>query len=182
MVGTELLAANGGVIAAVSEMTVINFYLAYTVTAVSLVVFLARTLNRNGKVFLEDSFDQKELAHSVNQLLVVGFYLLNLGYALLVYQLKPSYETLTLAFNELVVKIGILLLSLGVIHMLNMFVFWRIRAARQQTRDRSRYGGQQLPPASAFVPPPPPASRMVRNEDLPLPPAGPGQVIGGVAP
>lgn len=181
MYGTNLAVVNagGGMLAAVSEMTVINFYLAYTVTAVSLVVFLARTLNRNGKVFLEDSFDQPELAQSVNQLLVVGFYLLNLGYALLVYQLKPSYETLTLAFNELVVKIGILLLSLGVIHMLNMLVFWKIRSARGQTRDRGGIGSQ-LPPASAFVPPPPMASTAA-GSGYP-PPAAPGQVMESYTP
>jgi hypothetical protein len=138
---------------AVSELTVINFYLVYAVTAVVLVIFLARTLQRNGRVFLEDAFDEPELAGAVNQLLVVGFYLLNLGYALLVYRIQPSYESLTLAFNELVVRIGLLLLSLGVIHLLNMFVFWRIRVSR----NRSRTGqAASLPPATAFVPPPPP--------------------------
>ncbi len=137
---------------AVSERTVINFYLIYAVTAVGLVVFLARTLQRNGRVFLEDAFDEPQLAGAINQLLVVGFYLLNLGYALLVYQIQPSYESLTLAFNELVVRIGVLLLSLGVIHLFNMLVFWKIRTSRNRNRFRNN---APLPPANAFVPPPP---------------------------
>ncbi len=143
----------GGMMAvAISEGTAIGLYLTYALIAVSLVVFLARTLYQNGQVFLESSFDEPELAHAVNKLLVIGFYLLNLGYALLVYQLQPSYETLTAAFNELVVKLGVLLLSLGAVHMLNMLVFWKIRAARDRSK---RHTTSTLPPASAFVPPPP---------------------------
>jgi hypothetical protein len=163
---------------AVGEMTVINFYLIYAATAIGLVVFLARTLQRNGRVFLEDAFDEPELAGAVNQLLVVGFYLLNLGYALLVYRIQPSYESLTLAFNELVVRIGLLLLSLGVIHLINMLVFWRIRVSRNRGQARV---ATTLPPATAYVPPPPapPGS----TESLPAPAErGTNPIPGGAYP
>ena len=142
--------------AVVSEFTAIGFYLIYAATAVTLVIFLARTLHKNGQVFLDEAFDQPDLAQSVNQLLVIGFYLLNLGYALLVYQLQPTYESLTLAFNELVVKLGVLLLSLGVIHLLNMFVFWKIRGSKDRANRYRTPAGAQLPKPAAFVPPPPP--------------------------
>ncbi len=173
-----LAAADGsigavGLAAEVSEPTAIGFYLIYAFTAISLVVFLARTLYRNGRIFLEEAFDEPELAHSVNQLLVIGFYLLNLGYALLVYQLQPSYDTLTVAFNELVVKLGILLLSLGVIHMANMFVFWRIRTSRY----RSRRSGRLPQPAGLVPPPPPPPAPMAGMAGVPGP-----ATIGTVAP
>lgn len=149
-------------LSAVSEQTVIGFYLLYAFTAIGLVVFLARTLQRNGRIFLEDAFDESDLAGAVNQLLVVGFYMLNLGYALLVYQIQASYGSLTLAFNELVVRIGVLLLSLGVIHLLNMVIFWKIRASRNRNRARV---AAPLPPATAFVPPPPVAvGSTVANE------------------
>ena len=135
--------------AEVTERTAIGFYLVYASIAIGLVIYLARTLRRNGAVFLVDVFDEDRLAESVNQLLVIGFYLLNLGYALLLYQLDPSYLSLTQAFNQLIVKIGWLLFSLGIIHMLNMFVFWRIRTHR----DRS-YARQVARP-TRYVPPPP---------------------------
>lgn len=161
------LVGSTAMVAAVSEVTVIGFYSAYAITAVTLVVFLARTLYRNGQLFLESSFDEPELASAVNQLLVVGFYLLNLGYALLVYQLQPSYDSLTVAFNELVVRLGVLLLSLGVIHLLNMAVFWRIRTGRTRSNDRR---SAPLPPAAAFVPPPPsPMSTVARTGEIPAP-------------
>lgn len=144
-------------VAVVSEFTAIGFYMVYATTAVTLVVFLARTLHKNGQVFLEEAFEQPDLAQAVNQLLVIGFYLLNLGYALLVYQLQPSYESITLAFNELIVKMGVLLLSLGVIHLLNMFVFWKIRAGREHGK-KVRYSTPPRPPAAPFVSPPPAVS------------------------
>lgn len=152
----QIIGSGSGVMAvAISEGTAIGLYLTYALIAISLVVFLARTLYHHGQVFLESSFEEPELAHAVNKLLVIGFYLLNLGYALLVYQLQPSYESVTEAFNELVVKLGVLLLSLGAVHLLNMLVFWKIRSAKG--RSSALYGAQQkLPPASAYVPPPPP--------------------------
>ncbi|MFW2383649.1 MAG: hypothetical protein ACN4GZ_18000, partial [Acidimicrobiales bacterium] len=72
-----------GVSTPVADTTAIGFYLVYAVVAVGLVVYLARTLSRNGGLFLKNVFtDEEGLAGAVNQLLVVGFYLLNLGYAL----------------------------------------------------------------------------------------------------
>lgn len=135
---------------AVAETTAIGFYLIYAVIAVGLVVWLARTLHRNGKVFLRDVFEDDEMAGAVNQLLVVGFYLLNLGYALLLYRLDPLYENNIAAFNDLVSRIGMLVISLGVIHLFNMVVFWRIR----------NHGSKQVIPAPAptmYMPPPPAA-------------------------
>jgi len=135
----------------VAELTAIGLYLVYAAVAIALVVYLARTLRANGAVFLQNVFDDENLAGSVNHLLVVGFYLLNLGYAFLLYQLQPSYASVTEAFNQLIVKLGWLLLSLGVIHLFNMMVFWRIR----NHRSSALHG--PAAPLPHFPPPAPPA-------------------------
>lgn len=132
-----------------AERTAIGFYLVYAAIAVALVVYLARTLRRNGAIFLVDVFDDDNLAGAVNHLLVIGFYLLNLGYAFLLFQLQPSYGSMTLAFNELTVKVGVLLFSLGVIHLVNMFIFWRIR-----THQERKFSAANAP-RPVFNPPPP---------------------------
>lgn len=136
----------------VSDQLAIGFYGGYALIAVVLVVWLARTLQRNGEVFLENVFEDDGMAKAINQLLVVGFYLLNLGYALLLYKVSEAVA-LTEAFNGLVERIGSLLLSLGVIHLLNMAVFWRIR------NHTGRNANRTMPPPPAFVntPPAPPA-------------------------
>ncbi len=106
-------------------------YVAYAVIAVGLTMWLARTLFKNGAVFLNDVFgDNKALAEAVNRLLVVGFYLLNLGYACLLLKAERS-ESAVEAIETLATKLGFLLLSLGLIHFGNLFLFHRIRRRAQ---------------------------------------------------
>jgi len=102
-------------------------YAAYAVIAVGLTIWLARTLFRNGAVFLDEVFaDNKPMAQAVNRLLVVGFYLLNLGYACLLLRSPPAVTAIE-AIETLSTKLGFLLLSLGVIHFGNLYLFHRIR-------------------------------------------------------
>jgi hypothetical protein len=102
-------------------------YLTYSAISIALVVWLARTLFHNGAVFLEDVFeDNPRLAQAVNRLLVIGFYMANLGYAALLLQSSAAVDAVA-AVEVLVRKLGILLISLAVLHFFNMYVFYRIR-------------------------------------------------------
>jgi hypothetical protein len=105
----------------------IAIYFIYMTVSVGLTFFLARTLQRNGAVFLRDVFDERpELAEALNQLLVVGFYLLNMGYACLI--MRGYYpDNPVEAVTVLIEKLGTLLLSLGVLHFANLYLFHRIR-------------------------------------------------------
>ena len=102
-------------------------YVVYAVISVALTVWLARTLSKNGAVFLKDVFEDKpDLADAVNRLLVVGFYLVNLGYAALIMRAEPAANMVG-AIETLAFKLGLLLMSLAGMHFLNMYVFHRIR-------------------------------------------------------
>jgi hypothetical protein len=106
----------------------IAVYLTYAASSIGLTVWLARTLFKNGEVFLEEVFaDNPRMAAAVNRLLVIGFYLLNLGYAFVT--LKVGKEALTpiAAIEALAMKLGALLLSLGVMHFGNLYLFHRVR-------------------------------------------------------
>lgn len=111
----------------------VGMYAIYGVAAIGLTIWLAQTLYRNGAVFLEEVFeDRPGVAQAVNRLLVTGFYMLNLGYAFLL--LRSDVEPNALAAVEaLVEKLGVLLVSLGVVHFLNMYVFFRIRRRIEST-------------------------------------------------
>ena len=70
---------------------IILTYLLYLVITISLTVWVARTLFKNGAIFLIDIFHgNKELADSVNNLLLVGFYLVNIGYAVYTLQVDRT--------------------------------------------------------------------------------------------
>jgi hypothetical protein len=107
-------------------------YTIYATAGVGLTIWLARTLSRNGEVFLEDVFaDNPRMASAVNRLLVVGFYLLNLGYAFLTLKATTPAYTPVEAIETLAMKLGALLLSLGAMHFGNLYLFHRIRRRGQ---------------------------------------------------
>lgn len=102
-------------------------YLAYSVVAISLIVFLAKTLFSAGTAFLDDVFDDNPLlARAVNRLLVIGFYMANLGYAAMLLRSNRAADAVQ-AVEVLANKLGILLLSLAGLHFANLFVFFRLR-------------------------------------------------------
>jgi hypothetical protein len=106
----------------------VGAYVAYLLIAVPITVWVASTLSRNGRVFLAEVFDSnRELADAVNQLLVVGFYLLNLGFVMLYVRGGGEVPDLTGLFETLSVKIGIVMLVLGVLHFVNVMVFSSMR-------------------------------------------------------
>lgn len=106
-------------------------YSAYGLVSVGLTVGLARTLFRNGAVFLESVFkDDPKMAEAVNKLLVVGFYLLNFGYACLLMKSERAVDAIH-AIEILASKLGYLLLSLGVIHFGNIYLFHKMRQRAQ---------------------------------------------------
>lgn len=96
-------------------------YLAYLVIAIGMTAWVARTLSKNGEVFLVDCFGHDEkLARSTNHLLVVGFYLVNIGFILLTISLGSEPETYAEAIRFVATKVGLAVLVLGFWHFFNM--------------------------------------------------------------
>jgi hypothetical protein len=113
-------------------------YLTYLLVAVPLTVWVATTLSRNGRVFLEDVFAGNDaLATAVNKLLVVGFYLLNLGFVSLYLRLGTEVIDLRGLLEELSVKVGVVTLVLGVVHFFNVYVLNAIRRRSRMEQLRS---------------------------------------------
>ena len=132
-------------------------YLVYLAVSVGLTVWVATTLSRNGIIFLADVFADSTLAKAVNQLLVMGFYLLNLGFVTVTMTSDRTIPDASKALETLSVKVGLVLLVLGVLHFCNVFFLGRYR--------RGRIRQQQ------GVPPLPPAGRLPMHT-----PAGPRQM------
>lgn len=107
---------------------IIPLYITYLVLTFIITVFVATTLFRNGKLFLIDIFHgNKELAQAVNNLLLTGFYLINLGYAVYTMRIFADIDTARSMAEVLSLKIGAIILILGFMHFFNMFIFFRLR-------------------------------------------------------
>ncbi|MEM0897988.1 MAG: hypothetical protein AAGJ79_14015 [Verrucomicrobiota bacterium] len=116
-------------------------YILYLLISIALTVWVARTLHKNGRVFLVDCFGgNTDLADSVNHLLVVGFYLVNIGFVTLYLKLTDAVPTIAAVFEALSGKLGVVLLVLGGMHFFNIYVFARFR-------HRARLG--EMPPPVA---------------------------------
>ncbi len=103
-------------------------YIAYLLISVALTVWVARTLHKNGRIFLVDSFLGNEaLADSVNHLLVVGFYLINIGYVTLALKYGDKATDTRTALEALSTKVGLVLVVLGAMHFFNLFIFSKMR-------------------------------------------------------
>lgn len=109
-------------------------YAVYALVSIALTVWLARVLGANGRVFLDRVFpDDATFAASVNQLLVVGFYLVNFGFACM-HLVGGNAYTIRGAVEVLAEKLGELLLVLAVMHFANLWVFNRIRKSGKPVR------------------------------------------------
>lgn len=108
-------------------------YAAYITLSLTLTIWVARTLHKGGRVFLVDVFrGNTELADSTNHLLVVGFYLINLGYIALNLKYAFDIDTTRAGVEVLSGKVGGVLVALGILHFFNLFVFSRIRRRATQ--------------------------------------------------
>ena len=108
--------------------TAVYIYIAYTIISIAMTIWVARTLHRNGRVFLLEAFKgREEMADSVNHLLVVGFYLINFGFILLYLLFGTKPETVVEGVEYIATKLGVVLLVLGAMHFFNIFNFDRMR-------------------------------------------------------
>jgi hypothetical protein len=136
-------------------IVIVATYVVYLLISVALTIWVARTLYKRGAIFLVDAFHgNSELADSVNHLLVVGFYLINMGYVSLALKTGATILTSRAAIELLSDKVGMVLLVLGGMHFFNLFVFSRIRSHSQ-------------PPRRPVPPPPPVAPDAVLNLAIP---------------
>ncbi|MEV6944673.1 hypothetical protein AB0N07_22235 [Streptomyces sp. NPDC051172] len=117
-------------------------YVIYLLVSIALTIWVARTLSRNGRIFLADVLKGNEkLAEAVNHLLVVGFYLVNLGFVALYLSSDETIEDTRGIFEALSTKLGVVLLVLGVMHLGNVYVLNKIRRRGMLERE-------QVPPVA----------------------------------
>lgn len=109
----------------------ITTYAVYVVVSLAITVWVGRTLTRNGRLFLVENFDGNEaLADSINHLLLVGFYLVNIGFVSLALRYGDKPTDAVEAIEFLSTKIGLAVVVLGGMHFFNMMILVKFRRSR----------------------------------------------------
>lgn len=124
-------------------------YLAYICLSLGITAWVGRTLNRNGRVFLLENYaDKPQLADAINQMLLVGFYLINIGYIAYTMRIGGAGPTTWAQGLEfLSTKIGAMAIVLGVMHFALMIALQKYSQMQNPATARTRYiqtglGGQ----------------------------------------
>lgn len=130
-------------------MYVVISYVVYLAVSLGVTIWVARSLHRNGRIFLVDAFQgHTELADSVNHLLVVGFYLINVGYVTRALATSGDLNSARAAIEMVSDKVGVVLLVLGALHFCNLFVFNRLR---QRGKEASKRYGRTVETAGRIL-------------------------------
>ncbi|HMW04749.1 MAG TPA: ankyrin repeat domain-containing protein [Leptospiraceae bacterium] len=125
---TSYLKSRGGKVGKThSSSTTLWLYGVYVLISCIITIWVAQTFFKNGRIFLLDAFHSTELADSVNHLLVVGFYLINLGYITIALKIGSKPEDNIQAVEILSFKLGLVILILGFMHFFNLYLFGRLR-------------------------------------------------------
>lgn len=118
--------------------TSFNFtaYLIYLPVTITITWYVAHTLFKNSRVFMLDIFHGKEdIALATNRLFETGFYLLNLGFALLIMEIATEIFDSRSMLEILSTKIGGFCIYLGVMLFFNLYLFFRgRRVSRAKTK------------------------------------------------
>lgn len=121
-------------------MTILAYSL-YLILAIGMTIWVAWTLSHNGKIYLIRCFGHdEELATSINHLLVVGFYLVNLGFIALALSNAGDVATDVELFRFLGWYVGLAVLVLGAMHFFNM------GAVTRHGRKVAEWVHEQAPP------------------------------------
>lgn len=117
-----------------SETITLATYLFYLLISICMTIWVAKTLKTNGRIFLIDTFQKQDLADSVNHLLVVGFYLVNIGFISLALKIGIKPGNMVEGVETLSEKVGYVLLVLGAMHFFNIFMFGRLKKKTSENR------------------------------------------------
>jgi hypothetical protein len=133
-------------------MYIVWSYFAYLAISLAITVWVAQTLHKNGRIFLIDAFHSNvELADSVNRLLLVGFYLINVGYVTLTLRTTAELASWRESIELLSDKIGMVLLVLGIMHFSNLYVFSRMRKRAQTPAEQPPFPPDDFLPRAPQV-------------------------------
>ncbi|NBL63607.1 hypothetical protein GV828_00145 [Flavobacterium sp. NST-5] len=114
-------------------------YIIYLPIALFLTYFVSKTLFKNGKIFMLYIFKGRtEIADATNTLFETGFYLLNIGFALMILKIDGNVNNYQRLIEALSYKIGGFSIYLGVMLFLNLYFFFRGKRKARENQATER--------------------------------------------
>jgi uncharacterized membrane protein len=131
-------------------MSIVISYAAYPAIGLALTVWVAGMLRRNGRLLLADAFrGDAKLGEAAKRLLLIGFYLVNLGYLTLSMSASASPENAQMTIEKVKDKVGGALVVLGITHFVVLFAFHQLRGRERSGHARAGFAGGGWSPENA---------------------------------
>ena len=114
-------------------------YAIYLPIVIGLTIYVSKTLFKNSIVYMTDIFNgREEIAIATNKLFETGFYLLNLGWALMILKMSLYSNSYQELIEDLSYKIGGFAIYLGIMLFLNLYFFFRGKRKAKESQIMSR--------------------------------------------
>lgn len=114
-------------------------YSIYLPIALFLTYYVSKTLFKNGKIFMLDIFKgREEIAQATNKLFETGFYLLNIGFALMILEIQLYQNSYQELVEKLSYKIGGFSIYLGFMLFFNLYFFFRGKRKAKENQIEER--------------------------------------------
>lgn len=110
-------------------------YSIYLPVVILLTFYVANSLFKNSIVYMKDIFNGRdEIARATNTLFKIGFYLMNLGFALFILKITNSLNSAQATIEALSMKVGGFSIYLGAMLFFNMYLFFRGKRVSKEKR------------------------------------------------
>ncbi len=107
-------------------------YSIYLTIGAIIIFLVGRNLHKNGYHLILNLFQNELFTTTINNLLLVGYYLVNIGYLAITVVNFDQLQSLELVLIALADKIGVILLILGILHFNNIIILTLLSARKQQ--------------------------------------------------
>ncbi len=102
-------------------------YIIYAPITIYITVVVGYQCYKNGLVYVQSIFKDEKISEAINKILLIGYYLTNIGYAITTIKGWKSITNTYQLISELSSQIASIILILAAMHYMNIIVlsFWR---------------------------------------------------------
>ncbi len=106
-------------------------YIIYLIITFYITIFVGWKVYKIGFIYLTNLIDNHSVCQSINNLLLICYYLVNLGFSAISLQNWERIDSITIMFSSLSYKIGFILLILGILHFINLSIIYIARKSKK---------------------------------------------------
>ncbi len=112
----------------------VTAYIIYLIITFFVIVFVGKLFYKNGRVFILALMrDDAPATDQLNNILLVAYYLFNIGYAFVKLHLWQKIENLAMLVASIANNISLLIFILASTHYINMMLIWYLSKSKNSS-------------------------------------------------